>query len=50
MVAAVMISVVPNLYCHRIEPPPRLIIVQEKILDNGDARIYDKTCVFRRFV
>jgi len=28
----------------------RLIIVQEKILDNGDARIYDKTCVFRRFV
>jgi len=28
----------------------RLIIVQEKILDNGGARIYDKTSVFRRFV
>jgi hypothetical protein len=33
-----------------MEPPPRLIIVQEKILDNGGSRIYDKTCVFRRFV
>jgi len=33
-----------------MEPPPRLIIVQEKILDNGGYRIYDKTSVFRRFV
>jgi len=46
----VKISVIPDLYCHCAEPPPRLIIVQEKILDNGDARIYDKTSVFRRFV
>jgi hypothetical protein len=50
MATAVIISAVPNLYCHCVEPPPRLIIVQEKILDNGAARIYDKTCVFRRFV
>ena len=47
---AVMIAVVPNFYCPCVEPPPRLIIVQEKILDNSDARTYDKTCVFRRFV
>ncbi len=47
---AVRISVLRNLYCHGVEPPPRLIIVQEKILDNDGSRIYDKTCVFRRFV